>query len=511
MIGSVSTAVTAMNLAPIPLVTPALDESAAPSSSAPPSVILALSDGSVTDADPTYAALRATPPRWDHASTDAVTTAMANTYRAASLAGRLAGLGKVSLDRFATDGRDYSQTVRAPGLFAGGGRADMTLSVRTASGSTVTLSLQNDEDGLAVTSRSSASLNEAERAAVAKLADAFQHAIDGFVAIPPKLDLAGLTQFDPNTLSSIDLKAEASVAGAGPQTMTFHADSVSRSVKTTGDLGTIDVQVDMGSTAILGNATQRAAAVDNYLAQFDKAASRGHGNPALMAMFKDAFFQLNTPQGSDAPGLTKAPPLSLSATDHAMMTGLGDFRASVTQTPSASNPRRGDEKDSFSYQVSQQTQIGGRDASNRSVTQRQHAQLTASYHTALSAGVDLMLTDDPKSQNYRYIQIDDSADTETAIAYQKGQLTLASIKQSASQSTHQSTYVMGKLVADTTLPLSRSTTRDLLGLLRPFEDDGSAPTRRKQAEWEQALASIHAGIGLQSDPTALAAASPRER
>ena len=483
---------------------PAASGPTAEPAAAAPAVILALSDGRA-DADPTYALPRPAAPIWEHAGTDAVTTAMASTYRSASLAGRLSGLGKVLLDRFATDGRDVSQSVTAKGLFAGDDRADVTLSVRTASGATVTLSLRNDDDGLAVAARSSSPLNESERAAVAKLGDAFQRAIDGFVTVPPKLDLGDLTAIDPQVLSSVDLKAETGTIRSGSQSMTFHADAASRSIKTTGDLGTIDVQVDTGSTAILGNATQRAAAIDNYLAQFDKAASRGHGNPALVAMFKDAFAQLNTPSGAEASGLTKPTVMSLSASDHAMLTGLGDFRASMTQTASAPNPRRPDERDSFSYQVSQQTRIGGRDASDRSVSQHQHAQLTAAFHSPLSPGADLMLTDDPKSQNYRYVQIEDSADAETTIAYRKGWLTQASIQQSARQSTHQSTYVMGKLVADTTMPVSRSVTRDVLALLKPFEDDGSGPTRLRQAAWEQTLASIHAGIGLRSDPTALAA------
>ncbi|WP_448097582.1 hypothetical protein [Luteibacter yeojuensis] len=191
--------------------------------------------------------------------------------------------------------------------------------------------------------------------------------------------------------------------------MAFHADGASRSIKTTGDLGTIDVNVDMRSAAILGNGSQRAAAIDNYLKQFDKASSRGRADPALMAMFKDAFIQLNTIQDGGASALLKTPPrIPLSANDHAMLTGLADFRASVTQATSAPNPMRADEKDGFSYQVSQETQIGGRDPSSRTMSQRQHSHLTASFHAALSADLSLMLTDDPKSQNYHYTQIDDN-------------------------------------------------------------------------------------------------------
>ncbi len=112
-----------------------------------------------------------------------------------------------------------------------------------------------------------------------------------------------------------------------------------------------------------------------------------------------------------------------------------------------------------------------------------------------------MLTNDPKSQNYYYTQVDDSADSQTDIAYRKGRLAQASVTQSASQSTHQAKYIMGKLVEETTTPYARSGTRNLLGLLKPFEDEGRALTRQRRSEWEQTLSSIHAGMGLQSDPS----------
>ena len=49
----------------------------------------------------------------------------------------------------------------------------------------------------------------------------------------------------------------------------------------------------------------------------------------------------------------------------------------------------------------------------------------------------------------------------------------ATLTQSARQSTHQMKYVMGKLVGDTTTPLSRSSTQDFLELMRDA-DDGRA-------------------------------------
>jgi hypothetical protein len=208
--------------------------------------------------------------------------------------------------------------------------------------------------------------------------------------------------------------------------------------------------------------------------------------------------------------LLKTPPrIALSASDHAMLTGLADFHASMTQATSAPNPRRPGEKDGFSYEVSQETQITGHDSLDRGISQHQHSDLSASFHTALSPEQTLKLTLNPTSQNYYYTQIDDSADSQTDIAYQKGKLTQASISQSASESTHRSKYMMAELVEDNTMPSTQSSSRDLLGLLKSFEDDTSAPTRQRQAEWTQTLSAIHAGVGLQSDPTRIAASASR--
>lgn len=380
---------------------------------------------------------------------------------------------------------------------------DATFTVKTTSGATATFRLASTADGLALVEQDSGKLSDAERTALATLSGAFQDAIEGMAAVPPKLDVQGLMAFDPSVLASVDFQGSTVAGNSAPQTIAFHADGVSRSLKTTGAIGTIDVSVDMSSPGILGNASQRAAAIDTYLQQFDKAASRGQANPSLMAMFKDAFTQLNSSTDTAASTLLKTPRISLSASDHATLTGLADFHASITQATSAANPLRPDEKDGFSYQVSQETRISGRDSLNRGISQHLQSTLSASFHRALSPGVSLMLTDDPKSQNYYYTQIDDSADSQTDIAYQKGRLTSASVTQSASQSTHQSKYVMGKLVEDTTMPYSQSRTRDLLALLKPLEDDGTAPTRQRQAEREQALSAIHAGVGLESDPVQL--------
>ncbi|MGE7136614.1 hypothetical protein ACQKIE_03195 [Luteibacter sp. NPDC031894] len=406
--------------------------------------------------------------------------------------------------------QDVAPTYSLGGLVPPAGRASAsdalttaTLTVRTASGKSVVLDVTGDEGSQDIGIRSDATLDEGELAAVGKLARAFQAALTGIVSNPPHIDLDGLARFDAATFSAVDLAVQTVDLGQAPVRFAFHADAASRTLTLSNGSGVIDIGVDMGSPAILGSTGQRAEALAGYLRQFDTATSRGQGDRAFMDMFKDAFTQLTAVPDTSAQGvLPTAGALSRGA--HAMLTGLPDFHASMTQASSASNPYKPAENDGFSYDVSQETKISGNGPLDWGVSQHLHAQLSAAYHSPLTPDASLMLTLDPKSQNYYYTRIDDVADSQTDIAYEKGRLMKASMTRSASETTDRSKYVMGKLVEQTATPYSKSATRDLLGLLRSVEDDGSPPTRQRQAERDRVYAGVHAGIGLESDPGRIA-------
>ena len=378
--------------------------------------------------------------------------------------------------------------------------SNASIAIETASGRTLTLSLGDDGD-LALKTDGDEPLSKAESVAVAKLAVAFKSALDGMASSSPQMDLAGLAQVDTSVLSSVHLTAQASGTGKAIQTIDFSADANSRSVKGDGQAGYIDVSVDLSSPALTGSQSQQASAINNYLRQFDQAASRGHASPALMTMFKDAFTQMTAPAGLDAVPLTR-PSTWVTETDHSLLSGLADFSASVTQNAVASNPYRPDEHDAFAFQVSQTTQVSGRDPSERSISQTSSSSLRASFHSALSADATLNLTGDPKSQNYYYTQVNDSAQSNMKIGYQKGRLVQASLTQTASQTTEQTKYVMGKKVEDITTPLKQSQQRDRLPLLNEL-DRHPPKTQQERDERTRALANIHDSVAFQLDPTAL--------
>jgi hypothetical protein len=437
-------------------------------------------------------------PTWEQNPADAISSLMAGNFVYAPAGARFSGLGAAMLKRFGTDAGDFSQSVTLSAQGIGGStlHADaenqIKLSIRTASGATVELSLGSQDDGMAVQIKvSGGELTEAESKALTQLSGAFQEAIDGLSAFPPRLALGGLTKFDPAVLSSIDFKASIKADGKGAiNTLEFHADAKSRSVNATGPSGTVKVDVDLSNPTILGNSTQQAQAMTRYLQQVDAAGSRGRGDAVLVSMFKDAFSQMNSNYGVTAPVAGREAPgvIALNAGDHSLLSGLADFNASMVQTPNSSNPMRPEEVDTFSYKLSQSTSVTGKDPRNRNIHQDQQAQLSASFHRALSPGVSLLLTASKESQFYEYVRIDDQAKASADIAYKDGARTSATVEQSARESTRVQRYLMGKLESDTTTPLERKRVSDVRQLLATVEKADRSHDPEDARQRDRALA-----------------------
>jgi hypothetical protein len=468
---------------------------------------------------PNTSAASAAPPIWQHPPGDAVSSVMASNYLQPALADRFKGLGSALLNAFKDGGGSFSQSVMQGVPVSSPDQTDQTdqaaaasaqvfsttmaddkLTIQTQSGAKVEISLENIGSGLNVKVTSSGDLSDAERGEIAKLSGAFQNALDGLGAVPPHLDLSGLTQFDTSILSSVDLHSEVTPQSQGTQIIDFHADSQARTVSLDGPAGTLKVNVDMRNAASWGNATQRAAAMSSYLKQFDAAATRGQGDQSLVGMFKDAFTEMNSNYVQPSIQVRAIP---LTDSDHAMLTGLADFSASVTQAAKASNPMHLNELDTFAYSASQSTSVRGDSILDRSISQQQHSQLSASYHESLVPDLPLKLSTDKSSQNYFFKQIDDSADSTIGISWLKGGLTKALLTQSASQSMQTSKFEMDKLVDSITTPLKQSKTTDILATLQPFLKNGKLDTKANLQEWQAALDKVHDSILLQADPLAL--------
>ncbi|MBP1207637.1 hypothetical protein JOD97_005720 [Duganella sp. 1411] len=454
---------------------------------------------------------------WENRTRSTSSMLMARNFADQPLAGRLKGLGGELLKQVAYDGEDFSQSIQqAPG----GGQADtyemlvspsqvsqhgmgdnrIGLTITTRSGVSVELSLDAGDNSIAVEAKSSGKLNEVERKALGKLSEAFQKAVDGLTEEPPRVDLAGLTQFDSGVLASVDLKGEIKLNPKETQRLEFHADSAKRTVSFSGPDGVAKIGVDLSQPASWGSKEQQAKALNRYLQQVDQAGMRGQGNAAMLSMFKDALVDMNSDYGT--PALAPRDML-LTDRDRATTTGLADFTASITQTEVASNPAKSTEKDSFAYELSQKTSISGRSHMDLALSQQQQSHLKARYHAPVSATATLALGLEPQSQNYKYTMIDESASSTTSIAYDQGKLVKASLEMQASRSTRVLDYMFGKLKSDHTSPSGKTMTRDLLPTLDPA-DGGQSMGDYERA---QMLAKVNDAIFLQSNPDAI----PNER
>lgn len=357
-----------------------------------------------------------------------------------------------------------------------------TLSVVTSSGVKVDLAMGNVGDEMHFQFSASAELSEAERQALYGLAAGFQSAIDGMTQDEPQVRLSALTQIDPKLLRSLDFHAELKrdSATAATQTLDVHIGEGQRKVSIDGPAGKAEVSVDAGKLHSLGTREQQSKAINSYLKQFDQAALRGHGDAKLMGMFKDAFSDMSrTATRADTSEGNK---WELSSEDHAVLTGLADFSASITQAPKWSNPLRSAEIDSFAYEVSQDTSIGGARRDDRVVLQTQKSHLTAQYHDALKKDAELKLDVAPASQNYEYHQVDDSARSNVQLGYKEGRLVNAVMEQSVSQSERIRKYVQGKLMADHTIPAEHTLVRDLMSALAPYRSGENDHAREESSE-----------------------------
>ncbi len=450
-------------------------------------------------------------------TTDKLSIAMLSGVQGTSNNARFQGVGAALLEQLVVKGgQAVSQSVFGyagdvqPGAEALKLRADslrqdpanaITLSLTTTSGATVRLSLVADEQGLAVSAEvQDGELDANQLKGLASLADSFQSAIDGLTREPPTLKLGELVKPDPALFSSLKLDANLRTASGEQQTFALDISASARSLSLNGPTGNLELNLDTRDASLLGNASQRQAAVRNYLDQFDAAQARGKGDKELMGLFKDAFVQLN---GADDDRASPAGGKVLGGNDRVLLSGLADFTAKVGKAEQAVNPLLPAETDRFDYEVSQSTKVNGTALSTRSVQQDQQSRLSAAWHEGLNPLVPLALGTDYKSQNYRYHEIDDRASSSTRLAWNKdNKLVEASASQQASQSERIRTYVDGVLSDDVSTPRSTAQSRNLLGLIDgAFQRERTSLRERGVSILESELASKRESWSLQADPS----------
>lgn len=453
---------------------------------------------------------------WEHNGIDKLSLNMYRAIQASSTASRFQGLGAALLEQLAANG---GQRIAQSGLAVDSGTATeplllglqqarlrefatdrVTFTLNTASGATVSLGLFNSDRGLAVDAEVlGGDLTASELKGLAMMADSFQTAVNGLAQEPPSLKLGALVKLDPTLFTGLQFEAQLQTAGGARQTFALQMDEHTRSLELQGPSGNVKMNFDTQGGTLLGSEAQRQAAVANYLTQFDAAQQRGNGDEQLMTLFKDAFRQLNSvddttlrPAGHDTWS---------NRTSRLLLSGMADFNASLTTPEKRTNPMRLEEADSFTYNVSQTTTRKG-GAANLSLQQDQQSALKASWHESLNPWVELQLSLDSKSQNYRYHEVDDEASSSTRIGFVNNVLVEATATQQASQRERVRTYQQAELQSDVTTSASAEQSRDLLDMLEKLlAQDRQARRLGLASSLEQQVQSLRGLWLLQSNPS----------
>jgi hypothetical protein len=346
---------------------------------------------------------------------------------------------------------------------ANAGPNNVTMKIHLASGKEVDVSVSFGDGNAtqkspSVAVHTSSKLTSAEQAAIAGLSAGFEAALRGISRNATQIDVSGLVNFDPSKVSSVDLSVRkpsppvnaALSADWNPvQSLDFHADATSRSLSVRSLAGSVSVSVDVSRSAFLGTTAQQQASIHKYLDQFDAATTRGHGDPILLGEFKDAFAQLNSSyplNPMQGPHST-----SLNAQDVSVLTGLNDFKASMSGDFRNDAAR---ESGHIAYRVSQSTQSTGVNKDSLSVVQTQTASLDAQY-AKYRDGESLAKGD------YDLYRVNDSTSTTTAFEYADNKLKSAFITTVVKQLDEYERLVGFRVVQKQDTPTNRSATQDI--------------------------------------------------
>lgn len=417
------------------------------------------------------------------AAEDAVSKQIAGNFAVGDSARRLRGLGAALLEDYKGEAGTYRQALLSFSGVPGTAAAEQVrqvadielqvmpaqkfaLTLKTRSGATVELGIASRPDGLGVEIKTSQALSGNELKAVRDLADGFEAAVRGLTEQPPRIAIDALSRFDSSAIASLDLRASFNEEGGESLSLAFAATAAGRSLSVETQTGALDLSVDLANAQIRGDSAQREKAVGNYLAQVDSAARRGNGDKALVDLFKNAFSELHAFYPDDMASLARRP---LRDYEKAALSGLADFKAGIKVSPVSSNPMRPGEVDYFNYLTLQESTLTGGDRSR--LTQLQEVTLDAAFHKGLKSDKAPILTADPRSQNYRYFQVNDRISSKLTLEHDELGPTRADLEQSAEKFTGIQTYERGKLVKEERIPDQYSVVIDLLDTLRNLSLD----------------------------------------
>ncbi len=261
------------------------------------------------------------------------------------------------------------------------------LKIQTRSGQVVELKISVNPGeggvvGMKVELKASGSMSTDERAAVGKLADGLDRALEGLGrADAVGLDLSGLMAYDRSVIASVDLQANNGPYSALDR-FALHLGDDQQTVSLKGRDGELALNVRAVASPAQVSAQQRTAAMQGALDSMDRAGARGHANAPLVEQMKAAFKALQSASSAATPATT--------ATATAPSSGLADFDASLGGHTFRDN-RSGSthEAGQVHFQLSQTTSTKRDGQGGQVAMQTVSEQLSADFQTAEGAGTML--------------------------------------------------------------------------------------------------------------------------
>jgi hypothetical protein len=393
---------------------------------------------------------------WSGPSNDRISKLMLQNFNAQKhgLLTQSRGLGGLLLEGFATGQTNYRQTFSSYAVTDANGSSDaartqellaldtarlgssrVSLQIQAHSGETVQLQIafKNGADGqnagLHVEVGSSGKLSDTERKAIAQLADGFEKVLTGLAqGQGPKLDLAGIMAFDKSALASLSLSVKDYATDAGVQSFSLELSDKQRMLhmRQPQRNGISELSLNLNpATPLLGSSMQqREAAIAQVLQQLDASAQRSHADDAQLALFKQAFAQL---QELSPPSANKAVPANkldamLQRQAPALLSGLMDYQGSFSGDFERRNSKGlVNEQGQARHEISQSTRLQkNQEKGNAAVVQEQSEKVSAQY---LRARGDSAL--EPEKGNHDSYSIQDQTTRTTQIDAADGKLSRA--------------------------------------------------------------------------------------
>lgn len=393
---------------------------------------------------------------WSGPSNDRISNLMLQNFNAQKhgLLNQSKGLGRLLLEGFATGQTHYRQTFSSYALTDSDGSSDTArtqellaldtarltssrvgLQIQTRSGQTVQLQIafKNGQDGqnagLHVELNSSGKLSDTERKAIAQLAEGFESVLSGLAqGQGPRLDLAGIMAFDNSALAAVSLTVQDYASDAAVPSFSLQLSDTQRTLhmQLPQRNGVSELSLSLNpATPLRGSSTQqRQAAIAQILEQLDTSVQRSHANDALVALFKQAFTQLQelappSPSYSTPTGKLDA---MLQRQVPALLSGLMDFQGSFSDDFERHNSQgQVNEEGQARHEISQTTTVKKDPEKGAAVVQQvQNEKVSAQY---LRARNNAAL--EPERGNYDSYDIQDQTTRTTQIAAADGKLTHA--------------------------------------------------------------------------------------